>query len=810
MRSTLPLTPRGRLPAQASAALLVGALCCADFALAQPATQLSAEEFFETRIRPVLVEKCLSCHSPDNAENSLRLDAREHMTSGGESGPAIVPGSPDDSLLIQAVRRSSEDLQMPPDDPLPADVVTDLEQWVADGAYWPEDIVLGAEAEAEWQSHWAFQPVRDAQPPEDPRNWSANPIDRFIAAMHTELGLTPVGRAANGALIRRLYFDLIGLPPTPEQLHSALEDTGPDAWPRLIDELLASPHYGEHWGRHWMDVVRYADTAGDNADYPVPEARLYRDYIIDSFNADKPYDQFAKEQLAGDLLAQSARRERFAELVAATGFLALSRRYATAPYEFWNLTLEDTIDTVGQAFLGLSLKCARCHDHKFDPVTSNDYYALYGIFDSTQYPWAGGEEFHSKKTHRQHFVSLLPEAEAAPLRENFQHELTALAGEIKAAQQQLEAAADDAKPELKKSLETLQRRRFIMLRRGAPPGLPIAYAVRDREPRDVARQLKGDPAQPGPVVPRGAIEFFNGRLEIPDGSSGRLQLARWLVDPQHPLTARVFVNRVWQQHFGRGLVQTPSNFGLRGAPPSHPELLDFLTQRFVNSGWSVKTLHRLILTSHTWQLSTAHDPANAAIDPGNAYCWRHDRRRLKAESIRDAMLQAGGGLDFSRPAEHAFPPPHKWKWTQHNPFRDFYESPHRSVYLMVPRIQRHPFLGLFDGPDTNASTGLRSVSTVPPQALYLLNSPEMESTATQLAARLLRSAGDHDARVHLAHRLCYSRAATDSECALAAEYLTAGTASLATTALPEAEHKLAVWTSYARLLLASNEFFYVD
>ena len=782
----------------------------AGIASAESSGQLSGEEFFENRIRPVLVEKCLSCHGSDNAEQGLRLDAPAYLLTGGDSGPAIVPGNPDDSLLIQAVRRTRDDLQMPPDDPLPADVVADFEHWVSTGAVWPESVVLGDELQSEWESHWAFQPVRDPAPPDDPRHWSANPIDRFVAEKYAELGLRPVRAAPRETLIRRLYFDLLGLPPTPEQLRLALDDSAPDALPRLIDELLASPHYGEQWGRHWMDVVRYADTAGDNADYPVPEARLYRDYIIDSFNADKPFNRFVTEQLAGDLLAESAPPEHYAELVTATGFLALSRRYATAPYEFWNLTLEDTIDTVGQAFLGLSLKCARCHDHKFDPVTSNDYYALYGIFDSTQYPWAGGEEFHSKKTHRQHFVSLLPEEQAAPIRAEFQQELQTLVGQIQDAERRLEAAADDAKPDIKKSLDKLRSRRFNMLRRGAPPSLPVAYAVRDREPHDVPRQLKGDPAQPGPVVPRGAIAYFNGELKIPADGSGRLELANWLVDPPHPLTARVFVNRVWLQHFGRGLVETPSNFGLRGAPPSHPELLDFLTRRFVDSGWSVKDLHRRILTSRTWQLSTDDDPTNAAIDPANKLYWRHDRRRLEAESIRDAMLQAGEGLDFARPAEHPFPPMQKWKWTQHNPYRDFYDSSHRSVYLMVPRIQRHPFLGLFDGPDTNASTGLRSVSTVPPQALFLLNSPEMQSNARQLAQRLVQASPDNDARVNLAHELCYSRPATERECALAAEYLSAGMAALAATDVPEADRELTAWTSYARLLLAANEFFYID
>ena len=778
----------------------------------QPSAEaaLQSVEFFENKIRPVLVEKCLSCHGPDQAEHGLRLDAAEHLQSGGENGPVLVAGDPDASLLIQAVRRTRDDLQMPPDDPLSPEAVADLTRWVAEGAVWPENLALDAHGDMGWETHWSFQPLMSAAPPDDPQQWSDNPIDRFISAQHREHDLKPVGPANRGTLIRRVYFDLLGLPPTPAQLDAALADSSPDAFERLVNELLTSHAYGEHWGRHWMDIVRYADTAGDNADYPVPEARLYRDYIIRSYNADKPVDRFITEQLAGDILAQYAPREQYAELVTATGFLALSRRYATAPYELWNLTLEDTIDTVGQAFLGLSLKCARCHDHKFDPVSSNDYYALYGIFDSTQYPWAGGEEFSSKKIHRQHFVSLLPDDQTTPVQAEFAQQLASLAEQIAATEKLLAAAVEEAKPDIKKSLDSLRSAEFNLQRRGAPPALPVAYAVRDREPHDVARQIKGDSAQPGEVVPRGAIAFFGGHLSIPDDQSGRLQVAEWLVSPEHPLTARVYVNRAWQQHFGRGLVDTPSNFGMRGSTPSHLELLDFLTKYFIDSGWSTKSLHRMILTSRTWQLSSQGDAENTAVDPANVRLWRHTRRRLEAEEIRDAMLAVGEGLNADAPGLHAFPPAHEWKWTQHNPFRDFYDSPHRSVYLMTSRLQRHPFLGLFDGPDTNTSTAVRAVSTVPPQALYLMNSPEMQAIATSLAKRLIQSSADHDARIGLAHRLCYSRAATDAECARSAEYLSAGMSALEQTSVPENERELTAWTTYARLLLASNEFFYVD
>jgi hypothetical protein len=776
--------------------------------LKRDAAAMQAEVHFEARVRPVLVEKCFRCHGGNSTEQGLRVDSREALLRGGERGRAIVPGNPEDSLLVQAIRRTHAEVQMPPDETLAAGVVSDIERWVSDGAFWPGV----ADSAFHTGPHWAWQPVQEVEPPADPTTWSDHPIDRFIAQKHRELGLRRVPKADRQALVRRLFFDLVGLPPTPEEVEAFLADDSPDALARQVDRLLESPHYGERWGRHWMDVVRYADTAGDNADYPVPEARLYRDYIIEAFNADKPYDQFVVEQLAGDLLARAESGSRYAELVTATGFLALSRRYATAPYEFWHLTLEDTIDTVGQAFLGLSLKCARCHDHKLDPITTADYYALYGIFDSTQYPWAGGEEFQSKQFHRRDFAALLPDEEAAPRLAAFQQQLAEATAHIGALEQQVANCSEAEKPALQKELDRLRAEHFHRQRSGLPPDVPAAYAVREGAPRDAAVQLKGDPGQPGPVVHRGTIEFFTSGqpLEITDDESGRMQLARWLVDARNPLTARVMVNRVWQQHFGRGLVETPSNFGVRGAPPSHPELLDYLAARFVADGWSIKALHRLILSSQTWQLAAADDDANARIDTGNVFLWRHDRRRLEAEAIRDAMFAVSGRLDRERPGAHPFPPPQDWHWTQHNPFKDVYASNHRSVYLMTQRIQRHPFLALFDGPDTNTSTGRRSVSTVPPQALYLMNSPEVQELATALAQRLVSGAEVTEARIDRAHRLCFGRPATELELASGAAYVRQYQAESASSGTAGDGLTLTAWASYAKLLLSSNEFIYVD
>ncbi len=402
--------PRTILPVLAILFIFCGGIARA----ADDATPLAdgaAETFFETNVRPMLVAHCAKCHGADKQSGNLRVDSRAALVTGGDRGPAITPGDAENSLLVQAIRRG-DDLQMPPDDPLPVAAGADLAKWIQSGAKWP---VSTADTTAfDKARHWAFQPVAAVEPPADLTVWAATPIDRFIAAGLASQSLKPAAPAAKHTLLRRAYFDLIGLPPTPDEIAAFEADDSPEAFARVVDRLLASPRYGERWGRHWMDVVRYADTAGDNADYPIPEVHLYRDYIIAAFNADKPYDQFVREQLAGDILAAAAPTERYAEQVIATGFIALSRRYGTMPVELWQLTLEDTIDTFGQAFLGLTLKCARCHDHKFDPISTADYYALYGIFDSTRYPYAGSEEYQSKGFNRMNFPPLIRAAEAAP------------------------------------------------------------------------------------------------------------------------------------------------------------------------------------------------------------------------------------------------------------------------------------------------------------------------------------------------------------------------------------------------------------
>ncbi len=647
-------------------------------------------------------------------------------------------------------------------------------------------------------NHWAFLPLQRQSPPPAGIHGSAHPIDRFIRARLQAERIEPVALADQRTLVRRLYFDLIGLPPTPDELQAALADRGPGAWERLVERLLASPLYGERWGRYWMDVVRYADTAGDNADYPVPEAYRYRDYIIRSLNEDKPYDQFVREQLAGDVLAGEGPRERYSERLVATGFLALSRRYATGPYELWHLTLENTIETVGQAFLGLNLRCARCHDHKFDPVSTQDYYGLYGLFESTEFPWPGGEELQSKSIGRQKFVPLVPESEVeGPLRA-WREKAQALRAEIEKTEKEPAGKPRDEK------LSALKNELKLLERRGLPAEVPAAYAVREGTPRNSPVQLRGEPDKPGPVAPRRAPRCLAGDapLDLPPRSSGRREFAEWLTRPDDALFARVMVNRIWQHHFGKGLVATPNNFGARGEPPTHPELLDYLAACFVESGWSIKAVHRLILSSAAYQLSSADQAEARQIDPGNRLCWRFDRRRLEAEPIRDAMLSVAGALDLRPGGAQPFPAPEKWTWTQHNPFKEIYPSSHRSVYLMTPRFQRHPFLALFDGPDTNSSTESRRTSIVPQQALYALNNPFVDEQARRFGRRICAASSDDQNRIRYACACAWSRTPDAGE---ERKFLAFVEAARAAAADP-----LEPWVSLARVLLASNEFFYVD
>lgn len=759
------------------------------------------EAFFETRIRPVLASSCIECHGPKKASGGLRLDSREGIFKGGDSGPALAPGNLDASLLVRAIRRDIDaDFKMPPEKPLPKQAVEDLSRWIAEGAKWPESVSMPIASD---KRHWAFEPLKPVAIPDDSTLWATQPIDRFIAVAQRESGLRPVQPASRQSLLRRAYYDLIGLPPTPSQIEAFLSDNSPNAFATVVDELLSSQRYGERWGRHWLDLVRYADTAGDNADYPIPQAYLYRDYVIDSFNADLPYDRFLHEQLAGDILAKDASESDYARLVIATGFVAQSKRIGTRELEDMHLIIEDTLSTLGPAIMGLSIRCARCHDHKFDPIAMEDYYALYGFFASTQYPFAGAEEVRNQTK----FAPLIPPLQIKRTLASREAELADLKSQIESLKTNSEISKLDE--ETKPLLEKLA----ILEKVNPLADVATAYAVGELKPIDVAIQTNGNPHTPSGMTARRGIPKIldDSPLEIPSGTSGRLELARWLTSRASFLTGRVMVNRIWQNHFGKPIVPTPSDYGFRGSPPTHPELLDWLANEFIASGWSMKSLHRTIMLSKTYQLSTDGDAHNSLVDSGNMWYWRFDRHRLDAESLRDTILMLGGSLDLNRPGPHPFPEPSKWRFTAHHQFNHVsYPSDHRSVYLMVQRLHAHPYLSLFNGADPSLSTPVRDNSTVAMQALYLLNNEFVHQKATDFAGRLLSNSSEPEARIKSGYMQVFGRLPTEVELAKCSTFVDQYHRSLLAEGEPADRHDIESWSGLTRALFASNEFFFLD
>lgn len=1232
-----------------------------------------AEDHFESKVRPVLVETCFRCHGDTKTAGALRLDSRDALMKGGDSGPAIVPGNPDESLLIQAIRRQEDVSAMPPgkDKILRPDQVEDFAAWVKAGAVWPE-----GSPKFRATKHWAFEPPRPVPPPSVRETaWVRNPIDAFILARQEAKGVRHAPSADRLTLIRRATFDLTGLPPTPDEIDRYLNDPSSDAFEKVVDRLLSSRAYGERWGRHWLDVVRYADTAGETADFPVPLAYHYRDYVINALNADKPYDEFLREQIAGDILAEQGPPDRHAERAAATGYLAISRRFGFDSENYHHLTIQDTIDTVGQSVLGLSLGCARCHDHKFDPVSMGDYYGLYGILDSTRYAFpgseqkqkvramlplppkqdserkwrehrariaelsarVGGQEANNAKTvilrslhdidgdfelqapaaggsngvlvppwfyeglvsmtngaqspyrnlyppgkvgvgipsrsgpYRFHqalhfgriedregllhlnldfrvagdadargehgfslgsldgtpaFAILLSSKrlairtgdsveEITPIKPNtwtnlqgtldlkrrslalrvnvpgsrvetFEKRLSASGNlAIESVEFHSRGAASEARPAIDfdnlgiqeapiQSIEndspnlagngsphdvaTLKERLnqlagldgdFEQQSKDSPPSAPwnagpnsvvksssgsqspfrnifsagelgmhmpnrreydglglslpnphldpqgrihvsfdfrcgkadaggdgswryylghgagnsaavelhfnggrffrragdsiepvaplrvgtwyqvqvtldtkartyagtfssasestnfggkvangwdggidytfvdsyghiggvrpsldldnftlgdhpipplketarapdaitsesrrreateirkqldrierdavtlrkeldslitevpfaMTYGVVEGTPHNVRIQMRGEPDKPGPEVPRGFIKALGGEpLPLDSKGSGRLELARWLTSSTNTLTARVMVNRIWQFHFGRGLVGTPNDFGLRGQLPTHPELLDYLASEFVRSGWSVKSMHRLIMSSATYHQSS-EPSASTLASPGNAVDTyaSFPRRRMSAEEIRDSILAVSGELDRSPGREHPFAPPSTWGYSQHAPFAAVYDHDRRSIYLMTQRLKRHPFLALFDGADPNTTTPLRLITTVPTQSLFFLNDPFVHEKSEKWAARLTSSRSDDASRIQAAWRLAIGRVPTPEEEAEALAFLSAYRAESSATNRGGGE--VQSLAAYLRILMSSNLFLYLD
>ncbi|MDR3619457.1 MAG: PSD1 and planctomycete cytochrome C domain-containing protein [Paludisphaera borealis] len=694
-------------------------------------------DFFEQRIRPILVEKCQSCHGPEKQKGGLRLDSKEAWRRGGGRGPAVVPKDVEQSPLIAAVRRD-DDLAMPPSETAKLNdrEVADLVEWVRRGAPDPREGVaqIGGMTRDEASRLWSLRPV--ARPVVPARqSLTGNAIDAFLDARIGSSGMAVAPRADRRTLIRRVTFDLTGLPPPLDEVKIFEADESPGAFAKVVDRLLASPHYGERWGRRWLDVVRYADTAGENSDRPLPHAWKYRNWVIAAFNADLPYDEFVRLQIAGDLMTAGRSPGETADRIVATGFLAIARRFGHDIDKDVHLTREDAIDTTGKAFLGLTIACARCHDHKFDPITADDYYALYGILAGTRLPFPGCEP-------------------------------------------------------------TPAPRDLVPLATGG-----MAFAVAEGTPGDVPMHMRGDPEKPGVKVPRRWLEVLGGQPVPPGGGSGRLALAGWLTGPENPLAARVMVNRIWLGHFGRGIVPTPSDFGSRGRPPTNPELLDWLASEFIASGWSVKAMHRLIVSSDAYRRSCE---ASADVDPENARVARFERRRLSAEELRDALLVAADRLDRTPGGPHPFPPESTWHFSQHDPFAATYPNDRRAVYQMTLRNRRDPFASLFDGADPNSSTPVRDESTVPTQALFFLNSPLVHECSERIAGRLGADRSE-DQRIERLYEILLQRSPSMEERERGRKFVAdyAG-------AVPDVEKPTAPWSALARVLIGGNEFLYVE
>ncbi|RMG35802.1 MAG: DUF1553 domain-containing protein [Planctomycetota bacterium] len=806
--------------------------------------------FFERKIRPVLVRECFRCHatSAKEVKGGLLLDSEQGMLTGGESGPAIVPGKPEESLLMDALRHDG--LEMPPGKKLDDAVIAAFGKWIRMGAPVPKSFqeVAGGAKPAGWtakktidweaeKQFWSFRPIQDPPVPhEGDPGWPKDDLDWFVQAGHLKAGVRPVADAEPRVLIRRLYFDLIGLPPTPEAIdafEAACRRDRDAAVAELVDRLLASPQFGEHWGRHWLDVARYAESNGNVDNELFPYAWRYRDWVIDAFNADMPFDRFITEQLAGDLLPADTPQQRNRQLIA-TGFLALTSKPRPQNNPDYLLDLvADQIDVTTVAFMGLTVACARCHDHKFDPIPTAEYYRLAAIFESTvMMHGSKGRRGNAKdpraaqgliqlastdqaaaealRAHEERLQALRRRvSELRERRDRLQKQLKQLQKAPKGGKSdrgKATARIDSVRRQLKlvgKQLASAQKD-LAQARKNGPGSADVCMGVLAGKPVTGRIRIRGDATKPGEVVGRGfpTIGYVGTPPQIPDDANGRLELARWIASPNNTLTARVIVNRIWRHLFGRGIVPSVDNFGHLGEPPSHPELLDHLATRFMRDGWSVKRMIRTIVLSRTYQLSSDHDPENYEKDPDNVYLWRHNVRRLQAEELRDALLAVAGTLDLKRPVGSIVQKYGNILVQNGNQslFRD-YEAPHRSVYLPIVRQAEPAMLKLFDFPDPELVVGDRSTTNVPAQSLFLMNSPFMLDQATALSARVLAHSTDDEDRIDWLYRVTLGRHPQPRELRRLLEFLTEP----ASGKTPQQR-----WRTVCHTLLASAEFRYVE
>ena len=825
------------------------------------ATRAQAQnpDAFTTDIRPIMEQSCWDCHGEEFQRSGLDLRTRDDALAGGLGGPAIVPGRADQSLLYRMIAGLEEPL-MPRDGPSLSDAqIASVREWINGGAHWDEGpavaVVAGRDAVEELppgaREAWAFQlPMQRTVPTAAPFE---HPVDRFLEQARRERGITAAPRADRRTLLRRAHIDLIGLPPTPEETAAFLADTRPDAWERVIERLLASPHYGERWGRHWLDVARYADSDGFEQDYDRPNAWRYRDYVISAFNDDKPFDRFLEEQIAGDEIDWATDETRIA-----TGFLRAGPRVhfrekdnPERRYEY----LDDIIATLGRGVLGLTVQCARCHDHKFDPILQTDYYriatSIFGYVE-TEYPLLPPvegaaylatiadisdqqsalraeiaeieepyrERLKIERLEREFPAEVLravqkPEGERTPGEKLLADQVLslgvsrgavtrALTPEDAARQRALLeriAAVEDERPERPPMADIVTDGDYRFTPDGpgdeiigcpecrTPPDVPGSYLHAGPERYQAPPShflVRGDPFSLGPVMSPGFVKvatYGDPPIERsrPDGrtSGRRLALAEWMTSEGNPLTARVLVNRIWHHHFGRGIVATLDNFGAVGDPPTHPELLDWLAVEFASNGWSIKDMHRVMMTSEAYQMASEHEDATSAgNDPENHTLWRFRIRRIEAEILRDAIMASSGGIDLTVGGPPIFPyiPEEILASQAHGRWDNQPDGPaawRRSVYVYRRRSLVYPLFETFDLPDQGVTTATRNVSTVAPQALTLLNNPFVLGQAELFAERLEREVPDDVARrIDLAYQIALGRSPSEREATIGLRLVT--------------------------------------
>lgn len=792
------------------------------------------EKFFDKEVKPILQANCFRCHGAESKiKGKLRLTSREDILKGGASGPSVTLESPEKSLILDAI--NYRDLEMPPKGKLPQAQIDILTKWVKMGAPWSSGKIKATHGipvvDDAAKNFWAFRPIAKPEIPKvNDAAWVKTPIDAFILAKLEAAGLKPAPPTERGALLRRVYYDLIGLPPTCEEVDAFMKDDRADAYPRLIDRLLASPHYGEHWARHWLDVVRYAETNSFERDSAKPFIWRYRDYVIRAFNEDKPYNQFIREQLAGDELDQIT-----PDTLIATGYYRLGIWDDEAPDKllaFYD-DLDDIANTTGQAFLGLTVGCARCHDHKIDPLPQKDYYRFLAFFHNVR-------RYGDKN-------DLKPIGSPEEIKK-VQGEIAAIKKRLSETEKQIAEIEDAVKPKLaggerddfkydqnrplilRKNVgklisaeefakyEALQKQRE-KIRREQPSAMNHALCVGEfgSEPKEtfvLARgnpQAKGDKVEPGfPSVLTDAKANVPEKSPYPSSSGRRRVLADWIADKNNALSHRVWVNRVWQWHFGRGIVRSSSNFGYMGNPPTHPELLDWLTSEFIAGGMKLREIHRLILLSNTYQMSAKAEDAALAKDPENDYFWRFNMRRLSAEEIRDSILAASGNLNLKAVGGPSVYPliPHEVFAGQSMPGSGWGKSSpeeraRRSVYIHIKRSLAVPILANFDVPDTDAPCPVRFTTTQPTQALSLLNSDFLNEQAKIFADSVRKEAKAPAERVKFALLRTMQRSPTQDEIERGVRFLSD----------TQERHGLSTYEALRRFCLLTlnlNEFVFLD